>query len=131
MSSLATEKAQVVILVVLVFLLGKFTFLTKLFREVRLLLLTLGLIHLGLLLLLTLPRSLGIHIRIGVGVAQVLTLMSVIIHGHSGRLVLFGLGYQDGMSLLSELTSEFPVTLVKFLNEVTKLFQGSGLVEVH
>jgi hypothetical protein len=42
MSSLATEKAQVVILAALVFLLGEFTVLTKLFRQVGLFRLTLG-----------------------------------------------------------------------------------------
>jgi hypothetical protein len=76
MSSLATAKTQVVILVVLVFLLGEFTILAELFHQVALFWLTLRQSPLGLLLILPFSRRLGV--RIGVGIARVLTLMLVI-----------------------------------------------------
>ena len=94
------------------FLLGEFTVLTELFRQVGLFRLTLGRIPLGLLLLLALSRRLGI--RIGVGVARILTLTSVIVQGHLGGLIGFRLGSRA--SLTSNLASAFPVTLVDLLN---------------
>jgi uncharacterized integral membrane protein len=90
-----------VILVVLVFLVGEFTILTELFRQVGLFQLTLGGFPLGLLLLLAFSRRLVIHI--GVGVARVLTLTSGIVQGRSGGLIVFGLGRQGRACLTSEL----------------------------
>jgi hypothetical protein len=114
-----------------VFLLGEFTVLTELFHQVGLFRLTLGWIPLGLLLLLAFSRRLGI--RIGVGVARILTLTSVIVRvrRHSGGLVGFGLGHRGHASLTSNLASAFPVTLVNLLNEVMKLIHGSGLIEMN
>jgi hypothetical protein len=124
MSSLAAKEAQVVILVALVFLMGEFTILAELFHQVGLFRLNLGQISLGLLLLLAFPQRLGV--RIGVGVARVLTLMSVIVRDRSGGLIGFGLGCRGHASLTSELASVFPVTLVDLLNEVTKGHPGFG-----
>jgi hypothetical protein len=44
---------------------------------------------------------------------------------------LFGPGFWDRMSLTSELTLAFLVTLVNLLNKVTKLIQVSRVVKMH